>query len=248
MKLDKTQLMLDAFDKIESSNLSENKKRYLEAYVIEKAKVSQLISFLARGTFYTKDLDKNTFLEMFQYISEAPGGAYTAGKEVNKLAGSLASGVAAPFKWAAKGAGKAVTGTAKFGAGFVARPAKFAAKTAAATWLLYRTIGALANKAKRKCGVFGFGLQRNVCMAKVNLDEAKKKLQFLQSQKNKICGNAKDKSKCGATMDASIAKMRATVDKRAKALASLTTKAAQKGKTTSKGMEKATKGSSVRVV
>lgn len=63
------------------------------------------------------------------------------------------------------------------------------------TWLLWRAIRALFDKAHKKCGTFDISNERDLCIQKAKLKDAEKKLKFIQKRK-KDCKDKRDPDKC----------------------------------------------------
>jgi len=72
-------------------------------------------------------------------------------------------------------------------------------------WLMYRTIRAAFDEKSKKCGVYGVGRVRDVCLWKARADKHKKLANLLKKAKSN-CSKHKDPSACVSKLNAQIAK------------------------------------------
>ena len=74
-----------------------------------------------------------------------------------------------------------------------------------AGWIAWRAIKALFSKGERRCGVLAIGKTRDLCMLRLKLTIAKRKLQIISSNLSN-CSNAKNPAKCKTAGQTKMAK------------------------------------------
>jgi len=139
--------------------------------------------------------------------------------------------------------GQAITKGAK---AIVRSPLK-SAGYAAAFWVAWRTLGAAISKAKRRCGVFGFGFQRKVCIAKVQAEEANRKISLIKTKQDQVCSPSKNPQACKEKFNAMIINLEQKRKEAMERLSMLKAKAQQKNISTQKGEEKAS-GKGIKLI
>ena len=79
-------------------------------------------------------------------------------------------------------------------------------------WVAYRAIRAAISEKSRRCGAFGIGKVRDICLAKVKALDATK-MAGLISREMKNCAQAKNPAKCKAAGQKKIASLQAQAAK-----------------------------------
>jgi len=105
-------------------------------------------------------------------------------------------------------------------------------------WAAYRAIRAFANEKSRKCGTFGIGRTRDVCLWKLRAEEATK-MAALIAKEMKNCSQSKNPDKCKKAGQAKIMKYQAKAKQQMDKIKKFGTKSPKKNIKAKAGLEKA---------
>jgi len=113
-------------------------------------------------------------------------------------------------------------------------------------WPVWRGILAATSKANRKCGVLRITNQRDVCMAKVRLDETGKKIKLLGGLL-KQCSKSGNPKNCKSRIETNIAKLNKKLYNQKAKLIKVQQKMAKRGKEPEAGVKQAQTGPRIRI-